>query len=40
MWGFLPWVLGAMCEVTTYFSQVARLSKRGAVSPLPTYMRL
>jgi len=35
--GFLPWVLAARCEVTTYFSQVARLSKHGAtcISPLP-----
>jgi hypothetical protein len=33
-------VLRAWCEVTTYFSQVARLNKRGAISPLPTCIRL
>ena len=38
--GLLPWVLGARCEVTTYFSQLARLSKRGAMSPLPTCIRI
>jgi len=31
---------GGRCEVTTYFSQVARLSNRGAISPLPTCVRL
>jgi len=38
--GFLPWVLAARCEVTTYFSQVARLNKRGAISPLPNCIRI
>ena len=30
--GFLPWVLRAKCEVTTYFSEEEKLNKRGAVS--------
>jgi len=31
---------GGRFEVTTYFNQVVRLSKRGAISPLPTCIRL
>ena len=35
-----PRVLGARCEVKTYFSPVKRLCKRGAMSPFPTCIRL
>jgi len=30
---------GARCEVTTYFIQVPKLSKRRAMSPIPTSIR-
>jgi hypothetical protein len=36
----VPSVLQAWCEVTMYFRKVAKLNKRGAISPLPTCIRL